>query len=478
MSFGGGLFFTNRGRALQAKAQTGIQLNFTRIGVGDGELGGQAIADLTALVHEVKSINLNKFKTLPGGKAVVGGVLSNQGLATSFYWRELGLFATDPDLGEILYCYGNAGALAEYIPAGGGAEILEKQVNIVSLIGNAANVSATIEQSLVFETPEGAQAKADAAQAAAQLYAEGLVENLAGPGNTKTVKQIDDIVTAHLADYVRQPGYAAASGSANAYTVTLSPAPTAYTEGMAISVKINTDNTGASTINVNGLGAKAIKKPNGSNVSAGNLKAGSIYTLRYNGTNFILQGSDAAGNATPADVLSGKTFTNDQGEQTGTMPNRGTVNITPGTSNITIAEGYHSGNGVVYGSANLLPGNIKKDVNIFNVIGTLNPLYTASGQKISSSGTSAFELANGGNRYYARLAVTGLGFTAKVILIYNDANFQTLYSPIDIFSNGGYILVIGSNDYVKVTGYAYVDSTGFCLPVGATSATYNWYAIG
>ncbi|MCR4442134.1 MAG: phage tail protein, partial [Peptococcaceae bacterium] len=200
MSFGGGLFFTNRGRALQAKAQTGIQLNFTRIGVGDGELGGQAIADLTALVHEVKSINLNKFKTLPGGKAVVGGVLSNQGLATSFYWRELGLFATDPDLGEILYCYGNAGALAEYIPAGGGAEILEKQVDIVSLIGNAANVSATIEQSLVFETPEGAQAKADAAQAAAQLYAEGLVEDLAGPGNTKTVKQIDDIVTSHLAD--------------------------------------------------------------------------------------------------------------------------------------------------------------------------------------------------------------------------------------------------------------------------------------
>jgi len=162
MSFAGGIFFTNRGKVLEAKAQTGVALNFTRIGVGDGELTGQDISDLTALIHEVKSLALTSLKTLTGGKASVGGVLSNQGLAAGFYWREVGLFATDPDLGEILYCYGNAGALAEYIPAGGGSEILEKQVSIVSIVGNAANVSATIEQSLVYETPAGAQAKVDA----------------------------------------------------------------------------------------------------------------------------------------------------------------------------------------------------------------------------------------------------------------------------------------------------------------------------
>ena len=110
-----------------------------------------------------------------------------------------------------------------------------------------------------------------------------------------------------------QVPYGVATGSANTYAVTLSPAPAAYTDGMAIAVKINVDNTGASTINVNGLGAKAIKKPNGSDVAAGNLKAGSVYSMRYNGTNFILQGSDAAGNATPGDVLSGKTFSSDAG---------------------------------------------------------------------------------------------------------------------------------------------------------------------
>lgn len=154
MSFSGGIFFTNRGRALQAKAQTGVQLNFTRIGIGDGQLVGQDISELTALINEVKSLTLTGFKVLTGGKASIKGILTNEGLVTGFYWREIGLFATDPDLGEILYCYGNAGALAEYIPADGGSEVLEKQVAIISIVGNAANVSATIDQSLLWASQE------------------------------------------------------------------------------------------------------------------------------------------------------------------------------------------------------------------------------------------------------------------------------------------------------------------------------------
>jgi hypothetical protein len=121
----------------------------------------------------------------------------------------------------------------------------------------------------------------------AALDEQGRVVNADGtyPGGVST-----ETFDAHLADYVKHPAYAVASGSENNYSVTLNPSPTAYVEGMAIAVKINVDNTGSSTININGLGAVPIKKPNGSDVAAGNLKAGSIYTLRYNGTNFILQG--------------------------------------------------------------------------------------------------------------------------------------------------------------------------------------------
>jgi len=37
------------------------------------------------------------------------------------------------------------------------------------------------------------------------------------------------------------------------------------------------------------------------------------------------------------------------GKQTGTMPNQGAVNITPGTANQSIPAGYHNGSGTVSG---------------------------------------------------------------------------------------------------------------------------------
>lgn len=106
----------------------------------------------------------------------------------------------------------------------------------------------------------------------------------------KAVKTVNDDLVTHKVDYLSHTGYANVTGSANAYIATLSPALSAYAEGVSLRVKINVDNTGAATLNVNGLGVKAIKKANGSDVNAGQLKANGVYTLSYNGTAFILQG--------------------------------------------------------------------------------------------------------------------------------------------------------------------------------------------
>jgi hypothetical protein len=172
MSAFGGLIMTNKGRILQTKAQTGVQLTFSRIALGDGSLSGQSILELNQLINEKKSLSITKLKTQPDGKAVVGAVLSNQDITTGFYFREIGVFAQDPDVGEILYCYGNAGATAEYIPAGGGPDIIEKNIDIITIVGNASNVTAVINQSMVYETPEGAQQKADEAEENAKDYTD------------------------------------------------------------------------------------------------------------------------------------------------------------------------------------------------------------------------------------------------------------------------------------------------------------------
>jgi hypothetical protein len=207
-------------------------------------------------------------------------------------------------------------------------------------------------------------------------YPKTKVENVEG-----AAKQAD--LDNHLTDYVLQVPYGTATGSANTYQVTLNPAPTAYVDGMAVAVKINVQNTGASTININGLGAKSIRKPNGNNVSAGNLRVGSIYSMRYNGTNFILQGSDSAGNATPGDVLSGKTFSNNEDtELIGTMPNCSGHVTAQGLSRSGTTlrfrpqPGYYdgsTGNSVQRSDANFLAENIRQGVTLFGITGTLVP---------------------------------------------------------------------------------------------------------
>lgn len=147
-----------------------------------------------------------------------------------------------------------------------------------------------------------------------------------------------------LGEYNRAPGYGVASGI-NAKSITLNPAPGSYYDGLCFAFKNATQNTGAVTINVNGMGAKHIKKPNGNDLVPGNLKAGSVYTVRYNGTNFILQGSDSSGNATPGDVTAGKTFSNDDDtDLVGTLPilgNRSTTLIIngPSTPQVVIPSG-------------------------------------------------------------------------------------------------------------------------------------------
>lgn len=69
-------------------------------------------------------------------------------------------------------------------------------------------------------------------------------------------------------------------GGTTAYTATV-PNLTALYDGFAITVKMNATNTGSSTLNVNGLGAKTIKKPWVTDLSASDLLINSCYQLVY-----------------------------------------------------------------------------------------------------------------------------------------------------------------------------------------------------
>ena len=76
------------------------------------------------------------------------------------------------------------------------------------------------------------------------------------------------------------------TGTANTYVIALSPAITAYAAGQEITFKAGAASTGASTLNVNTLGTKALKKLHDQDIASGDIEAGSIVTAVYDGTNF------------------------------------------------------------------------------------------------------------------------------------------------------------------------------------------------
>lgn len=163
---------------------------------------------------------------------------------------------------------------------------------------------------------------------------------------------------------------------------------TAYLEGLGVSFKVTTASTGATTLNINGLGDISILKANGEAVT--NLKANGVYTLRYSGGNFTLQGEGGEfGTATSNDVLSGKTIGTEGGLISGAIPLKTAQTYTPGIADQTIASGqYLNSVQTIKGDPDLKAENIKEGIDIFGVIGTLN-VASLGGAKVASGTVNA-----------------------------------------------------------------------------------------
>jgi hypothetical protein len=78
------------------------------------------------------------------------------------------------------------------------------------------------------------------------------------------------------------------NGANDSYVVTLSPAPIDYTNGMMVLFRANTVNTGAASINLNGLGVKTIVKRVNTTLANGDIPALAVCLLIYDGANFVL----------------------------------------------------------------------------------------------------------------------------------------------------------------------------------------------
>lgn len=143
---------TNAGKKLLAKVLAGESLEFTRFKMGDGNLSDTNPDNLNNLINTVVSVNVSKISQ--GENFIsVRGEFTNQGIEVGFYWREYGLFAQDPDEGEVLFAYSNAGEIADYIPPSTESDIARTLVSTIS-IANASNITIVFDDSIIYATKE------------------------------------------------------------------------------------------------------------------------------------------------------------------------------------------------------------------------------------------------------------------------------------------------------------------------------------
>lgn len=112
--------------------------------------------------------------------------------------------------------------------------------------------------------------------------------------------------------------YAADTGTANAKQMSL-PLVTSYLEGLTVRFKVAVTNTGPATLQVNTLGARAIRRPGGTDINPGDLTAGSIHEVSFNGTEFELltavlsdvqEAEEAAGSAAASAIAAAASASN------------------------------------------------------------------------------------------------------------------------------------------------------------------------
>ncbi|WP_256761397.1 phage tail protein [Cohnella sp. WQ 127256] len=332
------------------------------------------------------------------------------------------------------------------------------------------------------------------------------IDNLAGTGRTtETVKGIVDMLNSHLADYTIQTPFVIATGTANAYIATLSPAMASYTVGVGLAIRINIANTGASTINVNGLGVKNILDPKGKAMIAGKLVVNGIYTMRYNGTAFILQGEGGEyGTAVAADIIAGKTAGTEFGIINGTIPVRGSETYAGwrqavvgqtapinGRMHLTIPTGaYLTGAaeqggqlGIYADDANFNSNNIRNGVPMFGMVGTgatydiggFVPFHKVGGTRGLAVSSCSFSLPSYNPHYrfavrggYAYVGLAGSNGLVRKI----DVNSGTVLGSYNCPGQVNGIELDLTGNFVFISSY---DSTAwYCAKLNVSNLSVVW----
>ena len=468
---------TNKGQILYAKAQAGTKLNFTKIMVGSGQIENRNPATLLALLEPKFSIGIQSITPNTELKtATISATINNSEVTEAVYICEIGLYAEDPDDGEILYAYGSAGTYGDYYaPASQGAYSWNYQIN--AAIGNAANV--TIELSnLSYDYA---------------VINSNTTFTVIGGGNQKEInKSIDNKISelTKKSNDLTSDSYPIVEATGTNTYIGASARIKAVVKGTRCTLFVGTASNGNCSLNLNNSGAVVIKDSNGNVVT--NMKANIPYNICHNGSDFILQGKGGGGNLIPKYLLAGYYGEGDNGRVDGAMVNRGapTSNLNCGGV-VNLQEGYYAGGQIIANSlASQTPANATAAQILAGYSAWVNGIKISGNATIQSLGGSTFVSGTGSVTLTEKQSRILVDFSAKVPstvrVIWGKFTSGSSFYFVNFRSetSGTFKPIVWDKYYSKYADENPVAITGINLGDGDSSHTwsagtytYTWYAI-
>lgn len=265
-----GTLITTIGLAQIANAQiTQSKVGLEYIALGDGN-GAHYVPtqNQTALVHEVWRGPIAELSIDPtnSNRIIIDAVIPVT--AGGFTIREIGIFDDKNQLIAI-------GQYPEkYKPQLSEGVSEETLIHFVIETNNADVVKLNIDPTVII---------------ASRKYVDAKVADAVGNIDTDLTK-LKTEVTTHKDDFELHTPYVVSTGTSTLYEVNLGSSVIALKEGMSFAVKIHETNTDFAELNVNGLGKKYLINDQKSLLPSGVLQKNSIYTVRFSGEYFIIQG--------------------------------------------------------------------------------------------------------------------------------------------------------------------------------------------
>ena len=140
---------TKKGVALMGKIMSGkTKLNFSKICTSDTTYKQEQLAGLTSLTGIKQEALIADITKKNDATVQVSTQFSNTALKTGYYVRTVGLYAVDPAEGDILYSVcivDESVSTPDYMPPYNGVGVSSLIMNMVTTVGNAANVTVTVD---------------------------------------------------------------------------------------------------------------------------------------------------------------------------------------------------------------------------------------------------------------------------------------------------------------------------------------------